>query len=233
MEQAAKIFLSDERGVNQLDWFRSYNTFNFGNYQTKYKTPVSRLYVLNDDTLAGGKSMDLEVEENSILILLPVVGAVEYRDSAGNASITDAGCLQAVLLPAGSSYTITNPYANDLVNFLQLWIKAEDAFTGTAFQKFSFNLDEHKNHFISSALDAGVVFHIAKLSGRQQSTVQFSNNTTAAFAFVIEGAFELEERLLHARDGLALWNINQAEMEALSNDAIVLILEMTDQEVSA
>jgi quercetin 2,3-dioxygenase len=233
MEQAAKIFLSEERGATQLEWFRSFTTFNFGNYQTEYKTPVDRLYVLNDDTLAGDKSLNLEVVENTMLVLLPVVGAVEYRDSNGNASITDAGCLQVVLLPAGSSYTITNPYANELVNFLQLWIKVVSVVSQPIFQKFSFNLDEHRNLFISSALEAGVVFHIAKLNGRQQSTVQFSNNTTAAFAFVIEGAFELEERLLHARDGLALWNSNQAEMEALSDDAIILILEMTDQDVSA
>lgn len=224
----AKIFLSDERGLNQLDWFRSFATFNFGNYQNEFKTPVNRLYLLNDDTLAAGKSIKLEVGENSMLILLPVAGAVEYRDTMGNAGITDAGCLQMVLLPAGSSYTVTNPYANDLVNFLQVCIKAANVFTESLFQKFSFDLDEHKNYFISSPLETGVVFHIAKLKGRQKATVQFSNNTTTAFAFVIEGAFELEERLLHARDGLALWNSKQAEMEALSNDAIILILEMKD-----
>jgi quercetin 2,3-dioxygenase len=228
MEQQAKIFLSDERGIMQLDWFRSFTTFNFGNYQQEHKTPVNRLYVLNDDTLAGGKSMHLQVEENSILILLPVVGAVEYTDSNGNTGITGAGCLQMTMLPAGTNYTVTNPYTNDLVNFLQVWIKAANVFTETPFQKFSFDLDEHKNYFISSKLEAGIVFHIAKLNGRQKATVQFSNHITAAFAFVIEGAFELEERLLHARDGLALWNSNQAEMEALSNDAIIFMLEMTD-----
>ena len=224
----AKIFLSDERGLNQLDWFRSFTTFNFGNYQQEFKTPVNRLYVLNDDTLAGGKSMNLEIESNSMLVLLPVVGAVEYRDSTGNTSTVDAGCLQMTMLPAGSSYTITNPYADDLVNFLQVWIKVENVFAESAFQKFSFDLDEHKNYFISSTLEAGIVFHIAKLKGRQKATVQFSNNTAAAFAFVIKGAFELEDRLLHARDGLALWNCKQAEMEALSNDAIIFMLEMKD-----
>lgn len=226
MQQQAKIFLSEERGVTQLDWFRSFTTFNFGNYQKQHKTPVNRLYVLNDDTLAGGKSMNLEVKENSLLLLLPVVGAVEYRDSTGNAGIPDAGCLQAVLLPAGNSYTITNPYANELVNFLQLWISVEHSITEPLFQKFSFDLDEHRNHFVSSAIETEVVFHISKLSGRQKAAVIFSNDTAAAFAFVIEGAFELEERLLHARDGLALWNTQQAEIEALSNDAIIFMLEI-------
>jgi len=226
MEQQAKIFLSEERGVAQLDWFRSYNTFSFGNYQNKYKTPVNRLYVLNDDTLAGGKSINMQLEEDVMLILLPVVGMIDYRDSTGNSCSTEAGCLQMIMLPAGSSFTVSNPYEEELVNFLQCWIKIENIVPRTVLQKFMFELDEHKNHFISSELEAGIVFHIAKLSGRQKAVLQFSHDTTAAFAFVIEGAFELEERLLHQRDGLALWNSKKAEMEALSNDAIIFILEM-------
>lgn len=69
-------------------------------------------------------------------------------------------------------------------------------------------------------------FHIAKFSGRQTAVQSFRDNTKAVFCFVIEGAFKLEERLLHAKDGLALWNSRQADMEALSNDAIVFLVEL-------
>ena len=228
MEQEAKIFLSEERGVTNLDWFRSYNTFNFGNYQNEYKTAVNRLYMLNDDTLAGGKNLNMSVASDSLLILLPVVGAVSYSDTTGNSCLAEAGCLQVIALPAGSSYTISNPYTEDLVNFLQFSIQLIDKVPRTVLQNFLFEIDEHKNMFISSALEAGVSFHIAKLDGREKATVQFSQNATAVFAFVIEGAFEIEERLLQARDGLALWNSKQAEMEALSNNAIIFLLEMKD-----
>jgi redox-sensitive bicupin YhaK (pirin superfamily) len=44
--------------------------------------------------------------------------------------------------------------------------------------------------------------------------------------YVIEGAFEVQYRLLHARDGLALWEAERVEWEALSNDAILLVLEV-------
>ena len=44
---------------------------------------------------------------------------------------------------------------------------------------------------------------------------------------VIEGAFEVHGRLLHARDGLALWDTSIAEIEALSNDAIILLVELS------
>lgn len=37
--------------------------------------------------------------------------------------------------------------------------------------------------------------------------------------------FEVEGHLLHVRDGLALWNTEQVGMKALSNDAILLVIE--------
>jgi len=45
------------------------------------------------------------------------------------------------------------------------------------------------------------------------------------YVFVIEGAFEVQNRLLHARDGLSLSSATEVEFEALSNDAMLLILE--------
>lgn len=43
---------------------------------------------------------------------------------------------------------------------------------------------------------------------------------------MLEGAFEVQGTLLHARDGLALWETDEVEMEALSNDAIILLVEL-------
>lgn len=222
----AKIFLSDERGVLELDTFRSYNTFNFGNYQHQYKSPVENLYLLNDDTLAAGKSINLEIQTDSLVLLLPVVGAVDYRDSAGNASLVKPGELQAVLLPAGSSYTISNLYDDELVNFLQVWIKVENALPIGKLQVFSFDLDQGRNCFHSFDLLNGYCFHIAKFTGRQKAAISFKRNVPAVFSFIVEGAFELKDRLLHTRDGLALWNCNEVDMEALSNDAIVFLFEL-------
>lgn len=47
------------------------------------------------------------------------------------------------------------------------------------------------------------------------------DNKHQLFVLVIEGVFEVEGRLLHSKDGLALWNMPLIiELEALSHDAI-------------
>lgn len=52
------------------------------------------------------------------------------------------------------------------------------------------------------------------------------NPKNSIFIFVIEGIFEVQNRLLHARDGLSLTDIDTVELEALSNDAVILLLEL-------
>ena len=44
------------------------------------------------------------------------------------------------------------------------------------------------------------------------------------FAFVIDGVFEVQDRLLHARDGLALSNFKAIDFEALSNESVILLI---------
>lgn len=226
MEKEAKIFLSEERGVTNAAWMRSYNTFNFGHYKTQYKTPVDNLYVLNDDTLAPGKNMRMKVEEDTLLLLLPLAGAVEYEDSNSNKNVVAAGQVLTTGLQTEDYFTIHNPFPDCLVNFLQVWIKAHTIHLSTSAIEQSFDLTNNKNSFTSMLLASGIHLHIGKFSGRQKAMINLTNNNSTCFAFVIEGAFELEERLLHARDGLALWQTNTVDMEALSNDAIIMLIEM-------
>lgn len=226
MEQEAKIFLSEERGVTQSEWMRSYNTFNFGNYKARYKTPVDKLYVLNDDTLAAEKSMRMNIEEDTLFMLLPVAGAVEYKDSKGNEHNVTTGKMLVNGLSSNDHYGITNPYPNALINFLQIWIKQEKSSISLRPGEKAIDINNHKNEFVKQQLTADTTIHIGKFSGRNKAIIDLANKKSTCFAFVIEGAFELEERLLHARDGLALWNTTSIDMEALSNDAIMLVIEM-------
>jgi redox-sensitive bicupin YhaK (pirin superfamily) len=65
---------------------------------------------------------------------------------------------------------------------------------------------------------------IGQYDGRAEGIFTSWNPNHSAFIFVIEGAFEVQNRLLERRDGLALRNAEMVEFEALSNGAIVLII---------
>ena len=66
---------------------------------------------------------------------------------------------------------------------------------------------------------------IGKYGGRSEGIYQSRKNVRGVFAFVVEGAFEVQNWLIEKRDGLALWNLTEVEFEALSEGAVLLLIE--------
>jgi redox-sensitive bicupin YhaK (pirin superfamily) len=226
-QNKGKIFLAEERGHHETDWFRSFNTFNFGQYQQEHKLPFGPLYVLNDETLAGGKNISMTVESDSVIVLIPVVGTIAYTDSAGHANYVSAGECQLYTTPKGTTFQIGNPYHDELVNFLQLWFYTSGNEKDNAPQITLFDIVNNTNQLVPiPVFHPHYKFSIGKYNGREESVYKLSQPQNCLFAFVIQGAFEMQYRLLHPRDGLALWEASEIELEALSNDAIIFIIEM-------
>jgi redox-sensitive bicupin YhaK (pirin superfamily) len=227
----AKMFLADDRGFHQTAKFQSRQTFNFGNYKHEHKQPFGNIYVCNDDVLDAGCSVRMLVEEKSWIVLLPVIGAIAYKDTQRE-SLFAAGQVQVLLMNKGDRFEISNPFAEELVNFLQLWIKAGDEVVNETEIPFTYDVNAHINSMISIHDTSSVKVSIGKFEGRGETVYQANNASSPVFLFVLEGAFEAEGRLLHARDGLGLKNFSTIDMEALSNEAIMLAIENPDPQTS-
>ena len=68
--------------------------------------------------------------------------------------------------------------------------------------------------------------YIGKYDYRSESGYLLKNIESKVCIYVLQGSFEVEDRLLHARDGLTLWNLDELEFEALENDSILFIMEV-------
>lgn len=228
-ESKGKIFLASERGHTENEWFRSLQTFCFGNYKHQHKTPFGQLYVMNDDTLAGGKALQYLIEEDSVVVLLPLVGGVSFNDGA-NVSHIQAGESVVSYLAKGIVIEIQNPFSDALVNYMQLWFKCPLVPINST-DVFSFDIDKNRNSLVdafsfSDQKGQAVKAGIGKFSGREEALYKLSSTLNSVFVLVIQGAFEVQNRLLESRDSLALWNVEEIDMEALSEDAIIMIIEL-------
>lgn len=230
VQAKAKIFLADDRGQNETAWFRSCNTFNFGQYQREHRKPFGNIYVLNDDILDGDRSLAMLVEESSVLMLLPVIGAISFHTSSGGEGLLAAGQVQFLRLDQGDRLEIANPFKDELVNFLQVWIRDTDPEEKISLLS-SYDVNEFQNSLVKISPqrlgDGALPFSVSigKFSGRGETTYHPSHTDAGIFLFVLEGAFEAQGRLLHPRDGLALCDAAAIEVEALSQDAILLLVE--------
>ena len=226
----AKIYLADQRGCSQNEKYRSYHTFNFGSYFNANRKPLGCLQTFNEDTFRGGHTVKHRVKKDTAVLLLPVVGGVSYRYASTN-GLLEAGQSHVFFVSKDSEFELSNPYENELINFLQIWFTIPTA-EDTQPRESEFDLQTLKNElipFLSGVEEKNlpVRAYIGKFDGRAEGAYTLKESSNSIFIFIIEGAFEVQNRLLHPRDGLALSNTNQIEFEALSNEGIILLLEFS------
>jgi hypothetical protein len=222
-EQHAMIYLSSQRGCTQSDWFRTYHTLNFGSYYNQHRKPFYRVTALNDETLKASHTIAHPAVDDCAVLLLPVVGGVGYAIDGNERSFVEAGKSVLINIPAGTMLRLTNPYENELINYLHVWFSVSII---NGISKALIDFPVHQNNLITLYSDNQLRAHIGRFSGRVDSVFNSATDPGHVFVYVIEGAFEFQNRLLEAKDGLALSNIAVSEFEALSNDAILMILEV-------
>lgn len=225
-QNEAKIFLSAQRGKTEFSWFRSFHSFNFGNFQDPNKEPIGKLRVFNDNTLAAGSGMKMQVEKPTEVLILPLVGGIEFKNSAGYHDFLEAGKIQVFSTETGMEYEVLNPYENELISYLEIWIEKENTVSPST---ISVDIDiEKRNELlpIFSSVQHNTFGYFGKYDGREESIYKVKSAGNCLYVFVIEGVFEVDNKLMEARDGLAIWDADEIEFEALSNDAMLLIFEI-------
>lgn len=223
-----KIFLADQRGLTQTRDFQRFATLNFGDFHHAHKQPLGRLLAVNEESLAGGGILTLPVPAAVHIVLLPITGTVEVLLPTGEALPVEVAQVQVLTLPAGSALELRNPYPDDLISLLHLWVRADEAAPPVAFTaRFSFAaLANRLALLLPGATKLPFALSLGRFAGRHEATYALPQDRLF-FGFVLAGAFEAEGRLLHEKDGLALWDAPAPiEIEALSNDALLLVLEV-------
>ncbi len=235
LEKHIHIYKSEQRGCTESEIFRRLCTFNFDDYRAISRNGFGSLLAFNDETLAAGNKIIRHIEENVSILLLPLVGGIAYKDSRGNHDIIGTEQLLIFSADKGMSYEITNPYEEELVNYLQIWLQPDKSFFAS--QSHQTNFDLKKNSLIPILekqlsdkellkTNTSALGFIGMFEGRRSGSYTLKNAGTGLFVFVIHGAFEFEDRLIENRDGLSLSGVSEVEFEALSENAIVLILEI-------
>lgn len=210
------IYLHELRGTNLFEQepqgFAALKTFHY-------------------DTLMAGDRKGFHIEGGYYSILIPITGDFLYTDPVFEDMEIAVG--QAIMISRAESFDfqLKNPFEGDEISFLVLTV-AHTIDIADFVNVFEFNLAAHKNALVeitemqfSATQPLPFRISIGQFSGRQEvvkSVVDFPN----VFCYVLAGAFEISGRLLQPLDGLAIWDIEEIDMEALSNNALVLMVEM-------
>lgn len=221
-QHPAQIYPATARGKQQTQAYNCWSTFNFGNYQEESKTAFGSLFLFNYYILAPKQSTAIVIQKDSLHYVLPLYGAIKSKDEQQNDDLIVTEQIQQIASNKEAYFEILNPFDKN-VSFLEMGFKTKNLTLGNKLIAFDF---EEKNKLIPLFENNIATAFIAQFDGRKEAHYQLKNKENGVFTFIINGAFEFENRLLETGDALSLKEIESVEWESLSKNAILLLIEI-------
>lgn len=153
------------------------------------------------------------------LILVPLFGAIELIQDE-KPRFTHINQVTKIPVKAGTKLKFKNVYPDHSVRFLLYLIKQETQ----EIQTTAYTLDSKNNLQTVYKTDFNYL-SLGQFEGREETVYTYKNKNTSVFAYVLQGAFEFQNRLLETGEGICLWDQKPIELEALANNAYLALIE--------
>jgi hypothetical protein len=221
----AQIYKSETRGIFKSEKYNCFATFNFDQFQDLSRVPFGSLKILNEEILAPQHCISRVIKADTNVIILPLFGGIEYKDNFGITEFLRVEQIRTIVAEEDRTVEIFNPYENENVSFLTIHFQKETQYFKNYFQRSEIDLTI-RNKLIRLIETEEAVCFIGVYDGRKEGFYTLKNSKNGVFTFVVNGAFEVEDRLLEAKDGLSMKNTEVIEWEALSENAVLLVFEV-------
>jgi redox-sensitive bicupin YhaK (pirin superfamily) len=227
---------ANSRGHASHGWLDTYHTFSFANYYDPNRMHFGELRVLNDDTVEPGRGFATHPHEEMEIVSIPLEGDLEHKDSMGNISVIRHGDVQVMSAGTGITHSEYNKNKDRRVKFLQIWIFPNKKGVTPRYDQITLKKKDRHNtlqQILSpNADDAGVWiyqdawFHLGQFDQGVSIDYTINKKTNGVYAFVIQGDITINGASLNERDGLGMWDTDTISVEAHSQNAEVLLMEV-------
>lgn len=229
------IHKAETRGQANHGWLNSHHTFSFANYHNPERMNFGVLRVLNDDRVQGGQGFGKHPHKNMEIISIPLEGDLEHNDSMGNVTVIKEGEVQVMSAGTGITHSEYNKNKDKEVKFLQIWVVPNTKNVPPRYDQISIRDIEKENTFYQilspNKSDQGVWihqdawFHLGSFKKGVSDQYNIQKTGNGIYAFILDGAVEINGESLSKRDGIGVWNTASVTVKAEEN-ARVLLMEV-------
>lgn len=230
------IYKSSERGGCRSELFSRLSVFNFDQYRNEAALPFGTIEAFNEETLCPGNTVVTYVEQFMDVVIIPLSGSVVYKDSLGNRTIVEAEQAGIFSVQEGMVYELLNIYEKSHVNYLQIWLKADEKQFVRQSRHKDFS-DQELNELFLVFAGRKSEMNVLKTNSDSTGSIGIYNTGNGGryvlksknhglFAFVINGTFELDGNLLQQRDSISLSGISGMDFKAVSENSAILLIEI-------
>ncbi|MGN6477514.1 MAG: hypothetical protein ACTHKV_09835 [Flavipsychrobacter sp.] len=180
-----------------------------------YTTQYDRSFIVKDIHVAASILHIIEHTGQCQNMILPIIGDLKITEATGKEWTLRPGQLYFFK----NNISIRNPHTGQPVNFLQIGLENGEMTNGI----FPLNI-ARKNQLVAGE-EVAAHIRVGVYDSRTKDIASLKENNGAILAYVLNGSFELENRLLEHRDALYLWDISEVDFESLSEIAVLLLID--------
>lgn len=227
------IHTSGSRGHANHGWLDSHHSFSFAGYHNPERMQFGMLRVLNDDWVEGGAGFGKHPHENMEIVSIPLEGALEHKDTTGNAKVIRTNDVQIMSAGSGLMHSEYNHSKTDKVNFLQIWVFPKERNIEPRYEQKTFKPADRINKIQTVVspdkndeaiwINQDAYFSLASLKKDFTTTYELKNEAHGVYVFVIEGNVEIAGESLSKRDALGIYETKNLNIKATSDTELLLI----------
>lgn len=222
---------SNERGRANFDWLDSRHSFSFGQYFDANHVGFGPLRVINEDKVAPGAGFGTHGHANMEILSIVLDGALEHKDSAGNAEVIRPGDVQRMSAGTGVQHSEYNASKDDPVHFLQIWIIPEEEGITPSYQQTTFPTEDRQGRLkllgSRDGRDGAITIHrdvdlYGSVLSNGDSLTHAIGPNRGVWIQMIRGTVRANGEIITAGDGLALSREPDIKIDAIEGAEFLL-----------
>jgi hypothetical protein len=177
-----EIRKSNDRGLADHGWLRSFHSFSFADYHDPEHMGFGDLRVINEDRIQPGTGFGTHGHRDMEIISYVLEGALAHKDNMGNGSTIVPGDVQRMSAGRGVLHSEFNQAKDGVTHFLQIWIEPSARGIAPSYEQKHFDADSKR----------GKLKLVGSPDGREGSV------TIHQDAFLYAGLLDGADRVTHA-----------------------------------
>jgi redox-sensitive bicupin YhaK (pirin superfamily) len=230
------IYKAETRGHANHGWLDTYQTFSFASYYNPERIQFGTLRVLNDDTISAGTGFGRHPHDNMEIVSIPLIGALEHKDSMGNMQVIKEDDIQVMSAGTGIFHSEYNHDKEKEGKFLQIWIFPNKLNVVPRYDQITLNPADRVNRLQQilspNPDDEGVWiyqnawFFMGKFDKGKQTDYKIKSKDNGLFCFVLTGKFNINGDILDRRDAVGIWNTDSVSIKSESDNSEILLMDV-------
>jgi len=227
------LYSADSRGFADHGWLKARHSFSFAGYFNRDRMHFGLLRVLNDDIVDPGQGFGTHPHDNMEIVTIPLIGALEHKDSTGNIGVIHPNEVQIMSAGSGLYHSEYNHSKEEICNLLQIWVFPKERDIKPRYDQRIFSPEERENQFCTLVspeekdnalwINQDAYFSRAKIDGGKSLLYTIKKKGNIAYLFVIEGEVILADNKLNRRDALGIEETDNFEITAETTSEVLVI----------